>query len=122
MSHRDTARVLFAGLDVSTQSAKLVIIDPAAGAVVHIDRVDYDRDLPRYGTQGGAIQGLGEGVSESDPAMWIEAVGILLQRLSGGRSEGTGSLAAGIRCIAQDHGLAAIERNLKELALREESE
>ena len=100
---------LFAGFDVSTQSAKLVVIDPASGAVVHVDRVDYDRDLPRYDTQGGAVRGLGEGVSESDPRMWIEAVEILLGRLSegAGSTEGRGpregssgrGLAARIRCI-----------------------
>jgi xylulokinase len=112
---------LFAGFDVSTQSAKLVVIDPGTRAVVHVDRVDYDRDLPRYGTRDGAIQGLGEGVSESDPAMWIEAVEILLERLSGGAegTEGTGGwsgpsgrgIAARIRCISvsgQQHGLVAL--------------
>ena len=56
---------LFAGLDVSTQSCKIVVIRPDDGAVVHVDRVDYDRDLPAYGTLEGATTGLGEGVSES---------------------------------------------------------
>ena len=113
---------LFAGLDVSTQSTKLVVIDPAAGAVVHVDRVDYDRDLPHYGTREGAVQGLGEGVSESDPRMWIEAVEVLLGRLAGGGARanedvgapthrGRGALAGRIRCISvsgQQHGLVAL--------------
>ena len=104
---------LFAGLDVSTQSAKLVVIDPGTGAVIHVDRVDYDRDLPRYRTRDGAIQGLGEGVSESDPAMWIEAVEILLERLgrTGVQAYGRTDLAGCIRCISvsgQQHGLVAL--------------
>ena len=32
---------LFAGLDVSTQSCKLVVIDAAHGATVHLDAVRY---------------------------------------------------------------------------------
>ena len=121
MSEHDGEGVLFAGFDVSTQSAKLVVIDPAAGAVVHVDRVDYDRDLPQYDTQGGAVRGLGEGVSESVPGMWTEAVEILLARLSGGAGGTAGarppevpsgrSLAGRIRCISvsgQQHGLVAL--------------
>lgn len=97
---------LFAGFDVSTQSCKLVVIDPEAAAVVHIDRVDYDRDLPGYGTEEGAVTGLGEGVSESDPRMWIEAVEILLGRLGE-----AGVHAERIHCISvsgQQHGLVAL--------------
>ena len=122
MSGRDSGAALFAGLDVSTQSTKLVVIDPDRGAVVHVDRVEYDRDLPRYGTRDGAAQGLGEGVSESDPRMWIEAVEVLLGRLAGaggqahGRTDARGHRDAGamaerIRCISvsgQQHGLVAL--------------
>jgi xylulokinase len=108
VTRRDREGGLFAGLDVSTQSTKLVVIDPAAGAVVHVDRVDYDRDLPHFGTREGAVQGLGEGASESDPRMWIEAVETLLGRLADERSSGR---AARIRCISvsgQQHGLVAL--------------
>ncbi|MBI4420271.1 MAG: hypothetical protein HY560_05550 [Gemmatimonadetes bacterium] len=97
---------LFAGFDVSTQSAKLVVIEPEAQAVRHVDRVDYDRDLPQYGTAGGAIAGLGEGASESDPRMWVDAVELLLRRLT------ESSVAPSrIRCISvsgQQHGLVAL--------------
>jgi len=101
---RDTP--LFAGLDVSTQSCKLAVIDLAAGATVHVDRVDYDRDLPHFGTEHGTVPGLGEGVSESDPRMWIEAVHLVLSRLAG-----TGLPRQDIKCISvsgQQHGLVAL--------------
>jgi len=101
-----SAKPLFAGLDVSTQSCKLVIIDPAAGAVVHVDRVDYDRDLPHFGTENGSIPGLGEGVSEADPRMWTEAVDLVLSRLAD-----TGLSRHEIQCISvsgQQHGLVAL--------------
>ena len=100
---------LFAGFDVSTQSTKLVVIDPEDGDVVFVDRIEYDRDLPRYGTEEGAIAGLGPGVSESDPRMWIEAVETLL-----GRLKKSGGLAERIRCISvsgQQHGLVALTRD-----------
>ena len=98
--------LLFAGLDVSTQSCKLVVIDLEEGRVVHMDRVDYDEDLPSYGTQNGVIPNLAEGDSESDPRMWIEAVETLLGRLS--RTD----LPLGhLRCLSvsgQQHGLVAL--------------
>ena len=74
MSGPAEGRRLFAGLDVSTQSCKLVILDLDAGTILHVGRVEYDTDLPQFGTQGGTIPGLGAGVSESDPRMWIESV------------------------------------------------
>ena len=104
-----TVAGLFAGIDVSTQGCKLVVIDRARAAVVHLDSLNYDRDLPHYETRDGAIQGLDEGVSESDPRMWIEAVTTLLQRLSAADLD-----AGAIRCISvsgQQHGLVALDRN-----------
>jgi xylulokinase len=97
---------LFAGLDVSTQSCKLVVIDVHAGAILHVDRVDYDGDLTGFGTQEGTIPGLGEGVSESDPRMWVDAVELLLERLPEAAVSGER-----IRCISvsgQQHGLVAL--------------
>ncbi|MGD2122581.1 MAG: FGGY family carbohydrate kinase [Gemmatimonadota bacterium] len=97
---------LFAGLDVSTQSCKLVVIEAASGALVHVDQVVYDRDLPHFGTVGGVIPGLGEGVSESDPRMWIEAVEAVLGRLADAEWQ-----RERIRCISvsgQQHGLVSL--------------
>ena len=54
---------LFAGLDVSTQSCKIVVIDLEEECLVHIDTVHYDDDLPRFETHDGVIQGLEEGIS-----------------------------------------------------------
>ncbi|NNM32068.1 MAG: hypothetical protein HKO53_03335 [Gemmatimonadetes bacterium] len=106
MANSRSARPLFAGLDVSTQSCKLVVIDPAEGQVLHLDQVDYDRDLPHYETEAGVCGGLEAGVSESDPLMWIEAV----ERLLGGLT-GAPLATESIRCISvsgQQHGLVAL--------------
>ncbi len=98
---------LFAGLDVSTQSTKLVVIDAGAGAVVFVDTVNYDTDLPHYGTCDGTIPGLGNGISESDPRMWLEAVDTLLGRLA--QSGIRGERIRAIAVSGQQHGLVALD-------------
>jgi len=98
---------LFAGLDVSTQSCKLVVIDLHARHAVHVDTVVYDEVLPHYGTRDGAVRGLGEGVSESDPRMWADAVALLLTRLKAA----AGVAPERIHCLSvsgQQHGLVAL--------------
>jgi xylulokinase len=98
---------LFAGLDVSTQSCKLVVLDATAGRVVHVDAVEYDSDLPQYETEGGTVRAPEEGVSESDPRMWIDAVRTVLGRLAESSVN-----ALRIRCISvsgQQHGLVALD-------------
>jgi len=98
---------LFAGLDVSTQGCKLVVIDVAAKEVVRIDAVNYDDDLPEFGTRDGVIQGLGEGVSESDPHMWLAAVDLLFDRLRSSPIQ-----VDAIRSLSvsgQQHGLVALD-------------
>ena len=99
---------LFAGLDVSTQSCKLVVIDLESRSTVFVDSVNYDEELPQYGTVEGVVQGLGEYVSESDPHMWIEAMELLLDRL-----KNTPDVKQDlIRCLSvsgQQHGLVALD-------------
>ena len=98
---------LFAGLDVSTQSCKLVILDYEAGKIVFVSLVNYDTDLPAYKTKNGVIQGLAEGVSESDPKMWLEAVDMVFNRARQARIP-----LNQVRCISvsgQQHGLVALD-------------
>lgn len=98
---------LFAGLDVSTQSTKLVVIDLKSAKVVYVNSVNYDADLPHYNTENGAIKGLGEGVSESDPKMWIEAVDRVFTN-----AKVAGIDMSQIGCISvsgQQHGLVALD-------------
>ncbi len=98
---------LFAGLDVSTQSCKLVVIDGVANEVVHVDAVNYDRDLPEFGTRNGVIADAPDGVSEADPTMWIAAV----DRVFEGLKTATVPIEQ-IRSISvsgQQHGLVALD-------------
>jgi xylulokinase len=98
---------LFAGLDVSTQSCKLVIIDQEAEQVVYVTSINYDTDLPHYHTVNGVMADMPEGVSESDPRMWLEAVDGVFAR-----AQQDGVALSQINCIAvsgQQHGLVALD-------------
>ncbi len=97
---------LFAGLDVSTQSCKLVVIDTDANAVVFVAAVNYD-DLPQYGTRNGVKPGLPKGVSESEPGMWIAAVEKVFAELKASKIP-----VENLKCISvsgQQHGLVSLD-------------
>jgi len=99
--------ILFAGLDVSTQSCKLVVIDIEDEKIVFVDSVTYDTDLPHYNTRNGVVQEQPEGVSESDPKMWLEAVDFVF-----GKLQKSAIPMDQIRCISvsgQQHGLVALD-------------
>lgn len=98
---------LFAGWDVSTQSTKLLVIDADSRAIVFNEAINYDADLPHYNTKDGAIQGLEEGASESDPEMWIEAVNLLLKQLADSPVNQADILAMSVS--GQQHGLVALD-------------
>jgi xylulokinase len=98
---------LFAGIDSSTQSSKLVIIDFDTKEIVYNDNVNYDKDLPHYKTYNGVIQSNEPGVSESDPKMWIEALEILLERLK--HSTIPQEKIKSISVSGQQHGLVCLD-------------
>jgi xylulokinase len=100
---------LFAGWDVSTQSTKLLVIDPKSQEIVFNEAVNYDQDLPHYYTKDGTIQGLGEGVSESDPNMWIEAMNLLLKKLADSHVPQHDILAMSVS--GQQHGLVSLDQD-----------
>ena len=98
---------LFAGLDVSTQSCKLVVLDMDAEKVIYVDSVIYDVDLPEYQTLNGVAQGLAPGVSESDPQMWLDAIHRAFLRLK--ESDIPQDQIRSISVSGQQHGLVALD-------------
>ena len=72
---------IFAGLDVSTQSIKVILLNLEDNSLVYNDLLNYDEELPDYGTNNGTIGDNLSGVSESDPLMWIDGINIIFQRL-----------------------------------------
>ena len=71
---------LFLGFDLSSQGLKAVLITEDS-EVTHESAVNFDRDLPQYGTTKGAIVGPVEGEVTSPVAMFLEAMDLLLTRM-----------------------------------------
>lgn len=67
------------GLDSSTQSLKGIIIDAAAGTIVHQETVNFAADLPAY----PAAFSPGDDPLEkhADPRLWLAALDLLLARM-----------------------------------------
>ena len=71
---------LFLGIDSSTQGLKSVVIDEALDVVCE-HAVNFDRDLPEFGTEGGAHRHA-DGLTVTAPAlMWVAALDLLLERM-----------------------------------------
>lgn len=101
------SELLFAGIDISTQGCKLLILDTEKEKVVYVDSLNYDQDLPHYHTQEGTLTDLKEGCSESDPHMWIEAIEVLFEKLKKSKIH-----QEKIQCISvsgQQHGLVSLD-------------
>ncbi|MFW6140010.1 MAG: xylulokinase [Acidobacteriota bacterium] len=101
------SEALFAGIDVSTQGCKLLILDTKIEEVVYVDSLNYDQDLPHYHTQDGTLTALKDGCSESDPHMWIEAIEVLFKRLKESKINQKYILC--ISVSGQQHGLVALD-------------
>jgi xylulokinase len=99
--------MLFAGLDVSTQSCKLLIINQLKKEIAVVESINYDQDLPEYNTLNGVIKDKDPGVSESDPLMWIKAIEKIFEKLHNQKFP-----LKEIKCISvsgQQHGLVALD-------------
>jgi xylulokinase len=95
---------VYLGLDASTQSLSAVLIGVERGAcrLLGEHTVDYDRDLPQYGTRHGVIRAE-DGRVEAPPRMWAEALDVLMARLASAEREAMARLAA-VSGAAQQHG------------------
>ncbi|MHA1338856.1 MAG: xylulokinase [Promethearchaeota archaeon] len=99
----------FAGLDVSTQGCKLLVIDFDQKETILLDSINYDIDLPQYNTENGTRKNAGFGVSESDPNMWIDAIHILFTRMKQKIKEKIANIRA-ISVSGQQHGLVTLTK------------
>ncbi len=71
------------GIEFSTQSVKLVVLDLESGNVCLSDTFGYDRSFPDYGTEGGVLSSASEDIRHTSPYMLIEAIDLAFSRLSG---------------------------------------
>ena len=93
---------LFLGLDSSTQSLSVVVVDLSTRKIVHEVSLNFDKTLPDYGTQNGVLRSQDPTVVHAPPLMWVEALDVLFAQL---KQEG---VALGdVRAVAgsgQQHG------------------
>jgi xylulokinase len=75
--------MLTLGIDSSTQSCSAIVIDPVTGEVVADASVNFGERLPHYGAPSGFIPDGADGEVHSDPRMWLDALELLLEELSG---------------------------------------
>lgn len=74
---------LYLGLDASTQGLTAIVIEIEANLrrIVFNRTLNFDRDLPGYGTTGG-MRRSAEGESHASPVMWADALDRVLGRLA----------------------------------------
>ena len=73
---------MYLGIDSSTQSLSGMLIDLESGRILQEASVNFGADLPYYSAPSGFIPGGSNGEVHSDPRMWLEALDLMLSRLS----------------------------------------
>ncbi|XP_038611699.1 xylulose kinase [Tachyglossus aculeatus] len=74
------AAPLALGWDLSSQQVKVVAIDERLN-VVYEDHVHFDKDLPEFGTQGGAHVHEDKLTVTSPVLMWVKALDLILEKM-----------------------------------------
>jgi len=92
---------MFLGLDSSTQSLTAVVIDPASGTIACQLSVNFGSELPQYQSPSGFIPGGANGEVHANPAMWLEALDLLMSRLAAATDLSKVKVIAG---SGQQHG------------------
>ena len=96
---------LYLGLDASTQSLTALVIEITAGRrrIVFEHSLNFDRDLPEYGTLAGVRHGDERGVVYSSPLMWAAALDRVMSALATTAELDIENIRA-ISGAAQQHG------------------
>ncbi|CAO1617426.1 unnamed protein product [Jaminaea pallidilutea] len=79
-AHDDDNGPLFLGLDVSTQSHKASLLSADLSLLSEVS-VNFDKEMPHYGTQGGVLQGKADGEVFSPVMMAVESFDHLADKI-----------------------------------------
>ncbi len=111
MTRRAGAPRLYLGLDSSTQSLTAIVIEAGRGdpRVLVETSFTFDEALPQYGTGRGVLPREDPAVAVSPPAMWAEALDLMMARLAESGID-LGRLAA-LSGSAQQHGSVYLARD-----------
>ncbi|KAK4555116.1 hypothetical protein LTR86_007882 [Recurvomyces mirabilis] len=103
---------LYMGFDLSTQQLKGLCVDSDL-KLVYEAKVDFDADLQKYGIEKGVLTNPTEGEVFAPPAMWLEAINLVLDRL---REEGLDfSRVKGLSGAGMQHGTVFWSREAESL-------
>nr|XP_029711699.1 xylulose kinase-like [Aedes albopictus] len=91
----------YLGLDLSTQKLKAVLLNAKLENVAHAE-VKFDSDLPEFRTSGGVNAGTAKNEFYVQPAMWVKALDMVLDRLV--VQGGDLSTVMAVSGSAQQHG------------------
>jgi xylulokinase len=75
------------GLEFSTQSVKMVVLDVSGGGVVYTGGFSYDSAFPRYGTSGGVLLHQDASVRHAPAPMFLEALDAAFNHLQNNHVE-----------------------------------
>ena len=104
----------------SLRSSQPAIVIQSNLTLVHEVKVEFDADLPHYGTEKGVFTHQDEGEIFAPIAMWLEAIDLVLDRL---HREGLDfSRVAAISGAGMQHGIVCWRRDMGAAALAELSE
>jgi xylulokinase len=97
--------MLYLGIDCSTQglTAVIVEIDDDIRRVVFTASLNFDQDLPEYGTTGGVRRGLDDNEVFAPPLMWADALDRMMAQLARAAEIDITDIRA-ISGSAQQHG------------------
>lgn len=94
----------FLGFDSSTQSltAQVIAVTGQSARLIWESAINFERDLPAYGTRHGVVPSSDPKVAEAPPAMWAKALEIMMARVVASGLEL--SKIAAVSGSAQQHG------------------
>ncbi|KXL50853.1 hypothetical protein M433DRAFT_158783 [Acidomyces richmondensis BFW] len=75
-----SSAALYMGFDLSTQQLKSICVDSSL-KLQYEAKVDFDEDLSKYGIKKGVLTNPAEGEVFAPPAMWLDAVNLVLDRM-----------------------------------------
>ncbi len=103
---------MFLGFDSSTQSLSAIILDTDQNQIVAEASVNFGKDLPHYAAPSGFIPGGVSGEVHADPMMWLEALDLVLGKLSAQIDLSKVTMIAG---SGQQHGSVYVNKTFDDI-------
>lgn len=74
-------KIFSLGIEFSTQSVKLIVLDIERGDTVYKNKFDYDKEFPEYHTEGGVLKNTLPEIRHTSSYMLIESLDCVFKKL-----------------------------------------